>query len=890
MKKIKQLMTVVVALIGTTALGETYSDAGSALPASGSGEYFLYNVGQQKFLTAGASWGTDACLDDHGIPLTVTYISEGKYTIGTLVGGGYIHLDGGRLNAANGTSVQWGIEKVENGEAYTLKYDDTNGYMVHLSAGSEGSVNTSATWTDGRERLQLNTATPDANGQWLFVTKEERLATLNLASASIENPIDVTFLLPAANFIKDDSRNSKWTGADIKGDNTYNIADKNCQQWSGGTTDMATYQALSGLPEGKYTISCQGYYYHDGFATTDDEERYASLYASTSTDEVSIQLPSVTSGGLEAAPNGATMTAQSDGKYYPNNNGNAAHFFQAGHYQTGMTGAITSTGELTIGVKTTSMIKGSWTVFDNVRLYYVGTAEALEISKTNLNETIEKAQGWAEIATYKGKVREALNSAIATAQSVADGNSTNSSDYDNALTALSTAIETFQQGYAADVINNATTGDVTAAVFNADFENTTDLAKAQWEGAGWWSNNEHWNNGFTTYAERTSSGTISQTIKNVPAGTYRVVAALRAKSGNTIQMKANDEAATLFTGAGNSCTGEQINSNGVQMPYSAYGGFATGTARGHQWRGVSITLSEAGDITISFVMSGSNWMSVDDVHLYDMSKSVCLNGISENATVETGKTLTCDVVVTNPNVIISSTEALLNTVGKQLNNNLVSGSIANLILYDGYEYTAPEGEYGATNATLYRSLPADMWCTLVVPFTPSTIEGMMTLTPTTFKDNAVTFDDTTPAADVPMLVKNTTDAAITAITGTRTSASTTALTSGIEAAKMNGTYTKISAIEKEANNYVVARAADATEDKLYLVNSDVSLGAFRAYLTLAATQQAIGIRYGEGTTEIDDLQFITDSSRSTIYDITGRRIDNPGTGIYIVNGRKVIIK
>lgn len=125
MKKIKQLMTVVVALIGTTALGETNSGAGSALPASGSGEYFLYNVGQQKFLTAGASWGTDACLDDHGIPLTVTYISEGKYTIGTLVGGGYIHLDGGRLNAANGTSVQWRIEKVENGEAYTLKYDET---------------------------------------------------------------------------------------------------------------------------------------------------------------------------------------------------------------------------------------------------------------------------------------------------------------------------------------------------------------------------------------------------------------------------------------------------------------------------------------------------------------------------------------------------------------------------------------------------------------------------------------------------------------------------------------------------------------------------------------------------------------------------------------------
>ena len=44
----------------------------------------------------------------------------------------------------------------------------------------------------------------------------------------------------------------------------------------------------------------------------------------------------------------------------------------------------------------------------------------------------------------------------------------------------------------------------------------------------------------------------------------------------------------------------------------------------------------------------------------------------------------------------------------------------------------------------------------------------------------------------------------------------------------------------------------------------------------------------EGTTGITTIETTTDSN--AIYDLQGRRVTNPAKGIYIVNGKKVIIK
>ena len=73
--------------------------------------------------------------------------------------------------------------------------------------------------------------------------------------------------------------------------------------------------------------------------------------------------------------------------------------------------------------------------------------------------------------------------------------------------------------------------------------------------------------------------------------------------------------------------------------------------------------------------------------------------------------------------------------------------------------------------------------------------------------------------------------------------------------------------------------------------------ANKIYLSVPGTQgaRALTFRFGrggdEGTTEIDNSQLTIDNSQLIIYDLTGRRIPEiVEKGIYIVNGKKVVIR
>lgn len=70
--------------------------------------------------------------------------------------------------------------------------------------------------------------------------------------------------------------------------------------------------------------------------------------------------------------------------------------------------------------------------------------------------------------------------------------------------------------------------------------------------------------------------------------------------------------------------------------------------------------------------------------------------------------------------------------------------------------------------------------------------------------------------------------------------------------------------------------------------------ANKAYLKLGGTVnvQMLSIRQGTGGDETVVENRLADSltEEKVYYDLTGRRVDNPGRGIYIVNGKKVVIK
>ena len=87
----------------------------------------------------------------------------------------------------------------------------------------------------------------------------------------------------------------------------------------------------------------------------------------------------------------------------------------------------------------------------------------------------------------------------------------------------------------------------------------------------------------------------------------------------------------------------------------------------------------------------------------------------------------------------------------------------------------------------------------------------------------------------------------------------------------------------------------ATTDRT--IANGKALGAFRAYFDIPSSKPAreFVLNFGDdesttGIISIDNGQWTIDNLADAIYDLQGRRVENPKKGLYIVNGKKVVVK
>ena len=101
--------------------------------------------------------------------------------------------------------------------------------------------------------------------------------------------------------------------------------------------------------------------------------------------------------------------------------------------------------------------------------------------------------------------------------------------------------------------------------------------------------------------------------------------------------------------------------------------------------------------------------------------------------------------------------------------------------------------------------------------------------------------------------------------------------------------------EVSGNAYILADGVDGVGlYKVELTDGKFTNNANKAYLPASAIASAnapmLSFNRGEGTTSIDELSTVSEQQTTVIYDLTGRRVEKMEKGIYIVNGRKVVIK
>ena len=231
---------------------------------------------------------------------------------------------------------------------------------------------------------------------------------------------------------------------------------------------------------------------------------------------------------------------------------------------------------------------------------------------------------------------------------------------------------------------------------------------------------------------------------------------------------------------------------------------------------------------------------------------------------------------------------------------LYTGSNKNRLI-DGVGFHAAE-EYIATTMNYDREFTKDTWLTVCLPFAYTLPEGVVAEELKSVENGIFTFAAVEAMeANKPYLIKNTTETAalFAALENVTVAATPAAMETTVEGATMVGVYESVKAADLVENNDVLFFNTKGELKYLDAANTAaveaITFTPFRAYILVDkntfddSTAKTISVRHDDGTTSIEHSTLDTQPS-TPIYDLMGRRVQQMEKGIYIVNGKKVVIR
>jgi len=956
MKKLRLLLAFCALILGWSNASAQGTWTAPQVPGvnplelESSAEVYLYNIDADAFVTYGMNWNTQATAtrlrtgDEvaSGIHLLKVAVQDGGTTIimsmkdksdKTIFCGNTTTNDIWTDNTYNNVWTPTASAKYTN--AYTLKSNTHNknldvqwlyGGRLTFDGGQgftdwafiPASSITDQSYARYKERKEMYAIYKELYDNDKVSTYSAALATANAvytnASATKADLRAATraLLIAVADGIENPIKaNALFTNADIHGNQVskdWNVdlstsggnpqmGDYTCELWHATATIT---QTQTDVPNGLYDVIFHGLYRQD-----DSKSQAAPHLTVTGTNvkEDDLSLIDALQSKWDVSngnKNSGTWTAAG----VPNRRISAGQAQTLGDATAVINNVQVKGNSLTIQLAITG--ENQWVLFQGFDIIYNGPINVAVYKRL----MAKKAEADAIVdSPMSDDVRTTLVGCMA----VAEGLTANSDEselntaYDNLVSAISDAETSIAfTAHVNAIVNNK--GDITSLI-NGDFETNAD----GWTGGnrttglarGWKSGSD-----VNPFYERTTAGTMSYTLSNMPAGTYKVVAAWRSINGGTMTPSIAGTNGSTVTGTGDAAPAvgtKEINMNGVEMPYSNLGGFTT-NANGHNWHWITATgmLAADGNLVINFTTAGTaGWNAIDDVHLYctnynETSYTKTLPTISGNTDLSTyadGSVVTCDIVVSNPNAMMYSGTGnnIVTASGASLNNYLYKKTgyggayyADNVELYDGTAYETPTNSKGIyfNSAKLYRNFPADTWCTLVVPFWPKDTR-LTRMYPTALDGEGIlTFSTATNTTwttnDKPMLVKCS--EATTYITGARGGSGAGAAGTGTgdmisgSGVPMTGVYTAGNVPASDSNNIYYALGPD---NKLHKVTgSEVTIAPFRAYFTLNTSgsgeaRSTIRMNFGD-VTGVANVEAATET---TVKD-----------GKYIENGKIVIVK
>ncbi len=501
------------------------------------GDYFFKNVESGRYLNGANSWGTKASVTDHGQLMTLAAV-DGGFTIDShYSNGGNSHFVG------SGTNTY-----VDAGPAtHTLEAQVDGSYAIMDSNGKYLS-------SDGN-LVNFNSDVISGASKWLLISKADVLKAAE--SASEDNPVDFTGFIGDANFSRNNQYFDAWVNKGSKGGDNANMCVEKYH------AVFNSYQTLTGMPNGKYRMTAQGFYRQDGSDNT--------------------KLPYFFING--------------ESKTFPilsgseNNMATASTSFSNGLYKIDAIEVIVSDGTITLGAKCEQ--GNLWCIWDNFELTYLGAVTDLSAYKPGYDKAVADATGVDQNAPMNASVLSALKTAISTynvdfstfssaddisaAIKALDGATKDANESIEAYAAIAAKLNTLDQSGKAAFLatevgqkytnNTYVDEDCTEAYAIAAKAQTSDgadmtlaIVNPSFEDGftGWTQLNlqTQGNNSFektgNTYAEKWHANLaldVNQTVTGLPKGKYRVTAHAQVvdDANETGMIYAGDESVSIIS-------------------------------------------------------------------------------------------------------------------------------------------------------------------------------------------------------------------------------------------------------------------------------------------------------------------------------------------------------
>lgn len=248
----------------------------------------------------------------------------------------------------------------------------------------------------------------------------------------------------------------------------------------------------------------------------------------------------------------------------------------------------------------------------------------------------------------------------------------------------------------------------------------------------------------------------------------------------------------------------------------------------------------------------------------------------------------------NPNMLVFVGDGVkMNNVANVVEN----GICANLKLDENYAYSSPFA-FTAQQATFNRSFTAGKKSTVYLPFSvenPQSYGTFFAFERYDAEQGQVYFQEASQlAANTAYVFKP----AVETLTFANVEVATTpANQSEVTEAGLYGTFVPVTTPVKlfdgmnvygYAANDIPAQGIQAGQ--FVKAGNKVSVASFRSFLALPALQspRSVGCLFSGETTGIDSV--VKENGSGVLYNLKGQRVNQTGKGMYIKNGKKVIVK